>query len=563
MLRAMIAKEKPRFDLTELLERAGANAFARGEAYFQDGQVDILSIDARSVLAQVTGTEHYRTQLTGHGKKFDGECSCPAFGDWGFCKHLVAVALAANAAGGDAAIQGTSTLDRIRNHLTAQGVDTLVAMIVDLAERDPTLFRKLDMAATSASADEKTVAARLRKAIDAAIRTDYYVDYRGAGDWAGSVDEALDAIASQASGSRAPLVLDLAVRAIDGIEQAIERIDDSDGHCGGLLERARDIHLTAASVAKPDPLHLARDLFVQETEGDYDTFRGAAQVYAEVLGEVGLTEYRRLATEAWEKLPPRSGSKARQDYHGNYQGLSGILDFFAERDGDVDLRIALRAKDLSSSWNYLQLAEFCIAHGRSDEAIRHAEEGLWLFEDVRADERLVLFAAEHLSRACRQEDATRHVWRAFEKAPSLELYRRLRTLGGVTGRDRAVTFLEAGLAKQQASTWYFPADLLIQVLMLEKKFDAAWAIVHQHKASMGLKETLARASEATHPTEALAIYSQQVDQLVDGGGNPAYEKATGLIARMAALCGAAEQLAYVTALKQRFGRKRNFMKLLA
>ena len=48
------------------------------------------------MLAQVAGTEDYRTELTGRGEDFDGECSCPAFEDWGFCKHMVATALAAN-----------------------------------------------------------------------------------------------------------------------------------------------------------------------------------------------------------------------------------------------------------------------------------------------------------------------------------------------------------------------------------------------------------------------------------------------------------------------------------
>ena len=46
------------------------------------------------------------------------------------------------------------------------------------------------------------------------------------------------------------------------------------------------------------------------------------------------------------------------------------------------------------------------------------------------------------------------------------------------------------------------------------------------------------------------------------GGDPAYAEAAKLIARMAALRSAPEQAAYVAALKLRFDRKRNFMKLL-
>lgn len=560
----MKPKDRPRFDVDGLRDIAGEAAFARGEAYHRGGQVVLLSNEPERVLAEVAGTEDYRTELTGRGRKIGGECSCPAFEDRGFCKHMVAVALAANAAGADPRAEGAGALARIRAHLKGKGADALVDMIVDMAERDPALFRRLDMAAAAVRADDETLAARLRKAIDGATRTRGFVDYREASGWAGDVDAALDAVADLASGGRAGLALELAERAIDRIEGAIEEIDDSDGHCGDLLARARDIHLAAARAARPEPVPLARDLFARETEGVYDTFRGASVLYADVLGEAGLAEYRRLAAQAWEKLPPRSGKAGkRHDLGSDYQRLRDILDVFAERAGDVDARIALRAKDLSSSWSYLELAGFCLAEGREDEALRRAEEGLWVFEDDRPDERLVFFVVDLLSKAGRKSDAEAHLWRAFETAPSFELYARLRKPGGKTARDRAIGFLEARLAKEKPTLWHHPAEFLVRILMHEKMFDAAWTIVRAHGASRGGREALARASEATHPGEALKTYAARVEELAGGGGDPAYAEAAKLVARMAGLRNAAEQAAYVTALKARHGRKRNFMKLLA
>jgi tetratricopeptide (TPR) repeat protein len=119
----------------------------------------------------------------------------------------------------------------------------------------------------------------------------------------------------------------------------------------------------------------------------------------------------------------------------------------------VDARVALRTKDLSSEWRYLQLAEFCRAHGREDEALRRAEEGLWLFQNDRPDEGLVTFAIELLIKAGRRQDAEAHLWRAFEKQPSLELYNRIRQLAGEKGRDRALKFLDARLAREQRTRW--------------------------------------------------------------------------------------------------------------
>jgi len=556
----MKAKTSARFDIDALRELAGEKVFARGVAYHDDGQVVILAIERDRVLAQVAGSEDYRTQLNGRGKTIGGNCSCPAFEDWGFCKHMVATALAANAAGPEAA--GADALARIRDHLKARGVDALVQMVLDLAERDMTLFRKLDIAAAAAKADDKTIEARLRKAVDDATRVVDFVDYGEAADWAEGVDSVLDAVASIVSSGRASLALKLVERAIDRIEKATGSIDDSDGHCGALLDRARDIYLDAAHTARPEPLQFARDLFAREMADEYGTFTGAVELCAEVLGENGLAEYRRLASAAWEKLPPRHG-RGQQESEIEYDRLAGILDFFAERDGDVDARIALRAKKLSSPWRYLQLAEFCVAMGRPDEALRQAEEGLWMFVDDRPDQRLVFFVVNLLAKSGRKHDAEAHLWRAFEKAPNLDLYKRLRKICGAAARDRALRFLEAGLERERPSTWHHPANLLIGVLIEEKLFDAAWATVRKHGASMELKENLARASESTHSQDALETYAARVEHLVSLGGNSSYEESAKLITRMGRLRGAAEQAAYVAGLKSRFNRKRNFIKLLA
>ena len=95
----MKARRQPRFDVATLRKLAGAKVFARGEEYHADGQVELLSVERNRVLAQVAGSEDYRTVLTGRGKKIGGECSCPAYTDWGFCKHMVAAALAVNESG--------------------------------------------------------------------------------------------------------------------------------------------------------------------------------------------------------------------------------------------------------------------------------------------------------------------------------------------------------------------------------------------------------------------------------------------------------------------------------
>lgn len=557
------AKGPARFDVAALRDLAGEKVFSRGKDYFLGGEVRILACEADRVLAQVAGTDDYQTVLTGRGKRIAGHCSCPAFDNWGFCKHMVATALAANAGVQSGEAEGVGALSNMRAYLKAKGVDALVDIIVGLAETDAALFRKLDIAASTVLADDKTLETRLRKAIVAATRTGDYIDYRRAGDWAEGVDEVLGAIGDLPAAGRADLALRLAEHAIERIEAAIGDIDDSDGHCGGLLEHAQQIHLAAALIVRPEPVQLARELFAREIDGDYDTFSGAAEDYADVLGEEGLAEFRRLALDAWGKLPPRPAqARARVEFSSGYYQLKGILDVFAERDGDIDARIALRSKDLSSPWSYLELAEFCLSQGRESEALRHAEEGLWLFEDGQPDQRLVFFTASLLSKAGRAADAQALLGRTFEKSPSLEVYARLRQTGGKVAGDRAIAFLRSRLPGQTATRWHSPADLLIQILTKEKAFDAAWATARAHGASTTARQALAYASEADHPGEALETYAERIDQLVGAGGDHAYAEASGLVRRMAGLRDAARQADYVTELKLRFARRRNFTKLL-
>jgi uncharacterized Zn finger protein len=555
-----MTKARMRFDVATLRDIAGEKVFARGETYHRDGQVVLLSVERERIVGQVAGTEDYRTEILGRGKRIDGECTCPAYEDWGFCKHMVALALAANEAGPDA--DGTGALAHIRDHLKKKSVDALVEMILEIAERDAALFRKLEIAASALQGDDKTLEARLRRAIDGATKMRGFVDYGEAADWAEGVESALDALAELASSDRAGLVLKLAEHAIERIETASGSIDDSEGHCGALLHRARDIHHAAARKARPDPVALARDLFAREMESDFETFHGAVSVYADVLGKKGLAEYRRLAAEAWAKLPALTGKpRERERSDGDYDRLRDILDVFAVREGDMEARIALRAKDLSSSWRYLQLAQFCRDQGRNAEALRHAEEGLWVFEDGRPDERLVVFVTELLAKAGRKSDAEAHLWRLFEKEPRLDLYARLRKLGGTAARDRAIALLKVHAEKNKSNRWRYPAEALLHIMMREKMLDAAWEVVSSHDAAMDTKVELARLSETTHPHEAAAVYVARVDELVLSGNG--YEDAAKLVKRVAALHNAVEQKTYVATLRERFARRRNFVKLLS
>ena len=65
----MKAEGQPRFDIETLRKLAGEKVFARGADYHSGGQVEILALEPTRVLAQVAGTEDYRTELTGRDRE--------------------------------------------------------------------------------------------------------------------------------------------------------------------------------------------------------------------------------------------------------------------------------------------------------------------------------------------------------------------------------------------------------------------------------------------------------------------------------------------------------------
>jgi hypothetical protein len=345
-----------RFDVAALRDVAGEKVFARGIAYNEDGHVEIVTFDKARVLARVIGSEVYRCELVEAGKKFSGDCSCPAFSDWGFCKHLVATALAANGLDSGALEQASTRFARIREHLRARGVEGLVEIVVGLAERDPSLLKELELAA--AAADDKTLLAQFKTAITEATRTHGHIEYRKMRGWVQGIKSVLDRIADLIASGRAALVLPLLDHFFARMDEALKNIDDSDGGGGEMYAKACEIHLAACRQAKPDPVALARALFAREVDSDWEFFHGASEAYEGILGDVGLAEYRRLASEAWHEIRPlrATGRQVQDDQFSARHVLGAILESFAEREGDVDAVIAIRAKDLSTAHDYLGIA---------------------------------------------------------------------------------------------------------------------------------------------------------------------------------------------------------------
>ena len=55
------------------------------------------------------------------------------------------------------------------------------------------------------------------------------------------------------------------------------------------------------------------------------------------------------------------------------------MESLARVSGDIDELVAIKAKDLSSAYQFLRIAEILLGAGRKDEALTWAERGLTAF----------------------------------------------------------------------------------------------------------------------------------------------------------------------------------------
>ncbi len=571
-----------------LLRRlAGGRAFERGEGYFRNGQVGAVVERGGKLTVRVDGTRTYRVALWSADDEVDWSCTCPVGHDGGFCKHCVAVGLAWLEAESSAkqASTGTKpgkkapvrqvTIDDVRAWLVAQTPQVLADLLMQQVAEDDGLRRWLLMQVAGRDPGRLDLAT-YRRAIDEAIDVRGFVDYREAWDYVRGIDGAIDGIEALYKRGHAAEAVALAEHALAAVEQAIESVDDSDGGLGEILERLQVLHHRACRKARPDPETLARRLFAWELRSEWDVFHGAAQTYADVFGKKGLAVYRQLAEAAWREVPVLGPGGDRNAYGKRFR-ITSIMEALARHDGDVEARVAIKQRDLSSAWSFLQIAEIYQGAGRHEAALDWAERGCRAFPE-RTDPRLREFLAQAYHRARRHDEAMALAWAGFAERPCLQTYGSLLEHAGrcrqrPAWRERALAHLRqiiAGDGQSRRVRGRVPPgidhSLLVEIFLWEKNVQAAWDEATAHGCSERLWMTLAASRAKTHPQDALPIYQRQISPTLDRTSNEAYREAVVLLRTvrglMEKLGRQAEFPRYLARIRAEYMRKRNFIKLL-
>jgi uncharacterized Zn finger protein len=564
---------------------AGETFFARGKAYHSDGLVRAVRFDGEVVVATVTGTYDYRVKLWAEADELAYSCSCPVGDDGGFCKHCVAAGLAwlAGSSGrgpspGDPTGSAV-TVDDIRSYLTGLPVPTLVDLIVAQTRENDGLYRQLLLRAAKAKRGGPDLAV-WRQAFDDAVGGDQPVSYRGAGDYADGIDEVVRELGDMLDEKHAEAVIELSAYAMAALKEAMDTIHDSDGEVGAVLDRVRELHLAASRLAPPDPEELAERLFEWEMEG---TVEGAVASYADPLGKRGLAHYRRLAETEWQKVPAVGPGESDPERYGRHLYIAGIMEDLARRSGDIEALVEVKSRDLSLPYHFAQIARLYKADGQADRALDWAERGWRAFPSPERDAHLRDFLADAYHERGRHAEAMAVIWQAFVDGPNLGAYQQLKRhadRGGAWGawRDKALACIRERLtatarqrAASKAGAWswnlsWHDRSLLVAIFLWEGDGDAAWREAREGGCSADLWLKLASARENSHPQDALAVYREQVEQVLRQTDMRAYEEAVRLIAKVRHLSSApgagCDFAGYIVDLRATHRRKRNFIKLL-
>lgn len=296
------------------------------------------------------------------------------------------------------------------------------------------------------------------------------------------------------------------------------------------------------------------------------------------LEKKGLAVYQQLADAEWVKVPALKPGRDDSEKYGKRFRITNIMETLARQTGDVEAIVAVKKRDLSLAYHYLQIAETYKSARQHDLALEWAERGVKAFPE-RTDSRLREFLAEEYHRRKRHDEAMALIWVEFTESPSLEQYKKLKAHAERVGhwepsREKALDYLRTQIAGAKSERqrnrwpWYHKADHseLVRIFLWEKDVETAWLEAQEGGCSNDLWLDLAAKREKEHPEEALPIYQRQIESTLDRKNNEAYREAIGRLRKVRELMVRLERndecQNYLEKVRATHKPKRNFMKLL-
>lgn len=522
------------------LEAAATGAsFPRGEDYVR--YVRGLHVQDTRATATIQARNVYLVDLDWSGGRLVGSCTCPHHARGAFCKHLVAVGLAALGrvglvmpapSGRDGELGGA---DPVTEAVGGLSEDEVREILVAAAHRDDRIRREIELRRAARTGDTAGLQDELKAAAKAALSPRGFIDYRRSFEVAADIQAVLDEFERLLDLGIADPVVRPARYATERLRTVIGQADDSSGSMGDACARAAELHARACTEGSTDRAALGRWLarFRAASPGWPDLDLAD---HVEALGDKGLAAYR-----AGVRKAAASGSSS--DFEVGRMQLELV-----DHDGDVDAAVALLSA--SEHTAYAGIVRRLRAAGREREAMawtdravaagrvspRFGDNEFWL------DPQEV--AATYV-RDGRDEEAIEVLRAAFRATPGAVSAAALLAVARDVGRhDEEAAWVDS-TAQQLADAPHGDGSVLVDLALAAGDLDRAWEVAQRHGAGRGW-ERLAAALAADRPAAAATLHRREVERELTAGANSKRYR------------GIAKRLALVRTLHERAGTLDDF-----
>ena len=308
---------------------------------------------------------------------------------------------------------------------------------------------------------------------------------------------------------------------------------------------------------------LKKDVFAVLVEDDWGSLDPLSAL-APALGAKGMADLQTMAEKRLASIAkPKDRFDARAyDYRSAVRLLQNILD----ARGDIDGLIDLLKGSLDSGYDYLKLAELCLAHGRTRQSIEWLERGIKHAPDeFRLHDRLAeVYIAEGFAK-----DAIDLLANAFRRQRSSERYRALRKVALAADvwpalRERIdAEIADASTLPENSRLW-----LRIELRLIDGDDEGAWSLADGQSLPLHVCRLLLPMLERTRPLEAVRVLKTLVDAELQNTYNSRYRDAVELIARMTRVSHAhpdvvAKVDGYLAELRAQHARKPKLIGMMA
>jgi hypothetical protein len=538
-----------------VLEAAATGAsFTRGEDYVR--YVRGLRVDGARATATIQARNVYLVDLAWPGTELVGSCTCPHHAQGAFCKHLVAVGLAALGRVGPSLPSVAQLRDEIAELVAALPEEAVREVLTAAAQRDGSVRRELELRRSLDGGDTSAMEDELKAAAKAALSPRGFIDYRRSFEVAADIESVLDEFERCIDLGVAAAVVTPARYATERLRTVIGQADDSGGALGDACHRAAELHARACREAPPDQAALGRWLarFRAASPGWPDLH---LEDHVEALGEKGLAAYRRAVARV-------ATSADRDEFEVRQMQLE-----LADHDGDVDAAIALLDRGERTAWG--GIVQRLRAAGREREAMawtdravqagrvssRGGRNEFWLDPDE--------VAGWYLDDG-REEDAIAVLRAAFRQQPGAATAKRLVTVAQDLGRAEEERAWVAAVAQQRAEAPYGDGAVLVELALADGDLDRAWQAAQAHGAGSQW-ERLAAALATERPAAAVQLHRAQVERDLTAGADtrlyPGIARRLALLRTLHERAGTEAAFERdLTAIRSEYGRRPSLMTAL-